>query len=205
MALTLQIDHYHPSPRHIRRAVEVLRNGGVIAYPTDTAYGLGCDLFDKRAIERIYQMKRLPRNHQLSFICADLSNVAEYAVVNNQAYRAMKRLLPGPYTFILPATPVVPRFMITGKRKTVGIRVPDHSAPRMLVEELGHPLVNTTAGFEGEEPLASAEQIDDAMGKVLDAILDSGFVQFDESSVIDFTSDVPVVVRHGKGDVSMFE
>jgi tRNA threonylcarbamoyl adenosine modification protein (Sua5/YciO/YrdC/YwlC family) len=204
MAVTLQIDAEHPQPRHIARAVEVLGKGGIIAYPTDTSYGLGCDLYDKRAIEKVYQLKRMGKQHQLSFICADLSNVAEYAVISDFAYRTMKRLLPGPYTFILPATKVVPKFMLTEKRKTVGIRVPDHPAPRAIVEQLGHPIITTTAGFEGEEPFASASQIAEGMGKAIDLILDSGILHFDESSVIDLSGEAPIVIREGKGDVSLF-
>src|SRR5690606_1671440 len=119
-------------------------------------------------------------------------------------FRTMKRLLPGPYTFILPATRIVPKFMITDKRKTVGIRIPDHPVPLALVEEVGHPIITTTAGIEGEEPLASAPQVAEAMGKQIDIILDTGIIHFDESSVVDLTGEAPVVVREGKGDVSLF-
>lgn len=201
----LQVDPRHPQMRHIQRAVEALRKGGVIAYPTDTSYGLGCDLFEKSAVERIYQIKHLDPQHQLSFICPDLSNLAQYAVISDYAYRTMKRLLPGPYTFILPAAKSIPKFMLSGKKKTVGIRIPDHPVPLAIVKELGHPLVNTTAGIEGEEPLASAEQIADVMGKNLDMIFDTGIQQFDESSVVDLSGDQPIVVREGKGDVSWFQ
>ncbi len=204
MAVILEVDSNHPQPRIIRKAADIMRQGGLVAYPTDTSYGLGCDLFEKKAIERIYQVKRLPKQHQLSFIVPDLSNLSEYAVINDFAYRTMRRLLPGPYTFILQATKVVPKFMITEKRRTVGIRVPDHPVPLSLVRELGHPIITTTAALEGEEPLASAQQIDDAMGKGVDMILDSGVVLFDESSVVDLSGEEPVVVREGKGDVSMF-
>lgn len=204
MAVTLQIDARHPNPRHVRRAVEALSAGGVVAYPTDTSYGLGCDLFSKSAIEKIYQLKRLDKRHQLSFVCSDISDISQYAVISDYAYRTMKRLLPGPYTFILQATKVVPKFMLGEKKKTVGIRIPDHPVPLALVTELGHPIINTTAGFEGEEPLASAEQIVAAMGKQLDVVLDIGILQFDESSVVDLSGDTPVVLREGKGDVSEF-
>jgi tRNA threonylcarbamoyl adenosine modification protein (Sua5/YciO/YrdC/YwlC family) len=185
--------------------VESLHRGGVIAYPTDTSYGLGCDLFEKSAIERIYTITQMDKKHQLSFICADMSNVSEYAVMSDFAFRSMKRLLPGPYTFILPAARIVPKFMITDKRKTVGIRIPDHEVPLALVRELGHPIITTTAGIEGEEPLASAAQIADAMGKHVEVILDTGILQFDESSVVDLTGDEPVVIREGKGDISIFQ
>ena len=203
-AVTLQIDPAHPQQRHIKRAVEQLNRGGVIAYPTDTSYGLGCDLFSKGAMERIYQMKRLDKHHQLSFICPDLSDLSQYVVFNDYAYRTMKRLLPGPYTFVLAATKTVPRFMLGEKRKTVGIRIPDHPVSQALMAELGHPIVNTTAGVEGEEPFSSAPQIADRLGKHLDLILDTGILQFDESSVVDLSGDEPVVLREGKGDVSWF-
>lgn len=204
MAVILEIDAEHPQPRHIQRAVDTLRSGGIVAYPTDTSYGLGCDLFERKALERIFQLKRLPKTHKPSFICADLSNISEYAIMDDFAYRTMKRLLPGPYTFILKATKVVPKFMLAEKRKTVGIRVPEHAVPQALVRELGHPIVNTTAGYEGEEPLASAGQISDRMGQGIDIVLDSEIIHFDESSVVDLSGDVPVVVREGKGDVSLF-
>ena len=181
-----------------------MRKGGIVAYPTDTSYGLGCDLFEKAAIEKIYQVKRLDKHHQLSFVVADLSDLSQYATLSDYAYRTMKRLLPGPYTFILPATKVVPKFMLGEKRKTVGIRIPDHPVPLALIRELGHPIITTTAGFEGEEPLASAAQIADEMGKNVDVILDIGILMFDASSVVDLTGDVPVVLREGKGDVSFF-
>lgn len=205
MAVTLQIDARHPNPRHIRRAVESLSAGGIVAYPTDTSYGLGCDLFNKGAIEKIYQLKRLDKRHQLSFICSDIADISQYAVISDYAYRTMKRLLPGPYTFVLQATKVVPKFMLGEKKKTVGIRIPDQPVPLAIVTELGHPIINTTAGFEAEEPLASAEQIVDAMGKQIDVVLDIGILQFDESSVVDLSGEAPVVLRRGKGDVEEFE
>lgn len=205
MAVTLEIDAAHPQPRHIKRAVEAMQRGHIVAYPTDTSYGLGCDLLNKGAIERVYQLKRLEKHHQLSFICADLSDISQYALLSDYAFRNMKRLLPGPYTFILPATKIVPRFMLTDKRRTVGIRIPAHPIPIALVRELGHPIISTTAGFEGEEPLASAAQIAAEMGKQVELILDTGIVQFDESSVVDLTGDAPEILRRGKGDVSIFE
>lgn len=205
MAVILQVDPNHPNPRHIRRAVEALRQGGIIAYPTDTSYGLGCDIFDKKAVEKIYAIKRLDKHHQLSFICSELSMLSQYAVIKDYAYRNLKRLLPGPYTFILPATRETPSFIVGKKRKVVGVRIPDQPIPRMIVEELGHPIVNTTAGVEGEGPLTSAEQIAERMGNQIEVILDIGIHEFDESSVVDLTGDVPEVIRVGKGDVSLFQ
>jgi len=138
--MRIEINPQHPEPRKIRRAVDALRAGGVIAYPTDTVYGLGCDILQKKAIDRVYEIKRMPRDQPLAFVCPDLSDIARYAVVDNPSYRVMRRLLPGPYCFILPATREVPRLLML-KRKTVGIRVPSHPVTLALVRELGNPIV----------------------------------------------------------------
>ena len=142
--MLLPINPAHPEPRKIAQAVRVIEDGGIIAYPTDTVYGIGCDLHNKQAIERLYQMKGMPRKKPLALICPDLSNIAKYAIVDNQTYRVLKHFLPGPYCFVLQATREVPRFLHT-KQKTVGIRVPDHPVTHALVSELGRPVVSTTA------------------------------------------------------------
>jgi len=142
--MLLAIDPNHPEPRKIRRAVSVLEEGGVIAYPTDTVYGIGCDLINKRAIDRIYEIKRMDHSHPLAFVCPDLAHIARYAIVDNQVYRVLRRFLPGPYTFILEATREVPK-LVQMKRKTVGIRVPSCEATRALVRELGRPIISSTA------------------------------------------------------------
>src|SRR5579871_2730061 len=157
MLLAIHADH--PEPRKIRRAVEALEAGGVIAYPTDTVYGLGCDITNKRALDRLYAIKGMDRSHPVAFICPDLSDIARYAIVDNQVYRVLRRFLPGPYTFILPATRDVPK-LVQMKRKTVGIRVPALEATRALVRELGRPVVSTTAARPGEDPMVDPHEID---------------------------------------------
>lgn len=197
----VEIDPLHPQPRVIERAVSALSSGGVIAYPTDTFYGIGCDLFDKRAIERIYQLKQLPRTHELAFICQDLAEISRYAIVDNAAYRVLRRKVPGPFTFILPATRLVPELVLR-RQKTVGIRIPDSPIALELVRRLGHPLISTSAAKPEGEILIDAHDIKDELGHGLDLILDGGFRPAEPSSVIDLSGPEPVVVRAGKGDVS---
>lgn len=198
--MRLEINPYHPEPRKIRRVVDALHSGGVIAYPTDTVYGLGCDIYEKKAIERLYVIKQMKPTQPLAFICPDLGDIARFAIVTNPSYRLMRRLLPGPYCFILPATPEVPKILMM-KRKTVGIRVPDHPVTQALVSELGHPLVSTTAAWEGE-PLHDPGEIDLRFPR-LDLIVDAGAGGLVPSTVIDLTSDEPVVVREGAGPIDV--
>ena len=197
----LPIDPVHPQPRHVERAATLLSEGGLVAFPTDTYYGIGCDLFDKRAIERIYQLKQLPREHALSFICQDLAEISRYAIVDNAAYRVLRRKVPGPYTFILPATRLVPDLLLR-RQKTVGIRIPDSPVALELVRKLGHPLISTSAATPEGEALIDARGIKEKLGHGLDLILDGGFHAVEPSSVIDLSGPEPVVVRAGKGDVS---
>ena len=157
VAPIVEIDPLHPQPRVVERAVSVLSSGGLLAFPTDTYYGLGCDLFDKRAIERIYQLKQLPRSHELSFICQDLAEISRYAIVDNAAYRVLRRKVPGPYTFILPATRLVPDLVLR-RQKTVGIRIPDSPIALEIVRRLGHPLISTSAATPGGEVLIDAKR-----------------------------------------------
>jgi tRNA threonylcarbamoyl adenosine modification protein (Sua5/YciO/YrdC/YwlC family) len=196
--MRIEIHEEHPEPRKIARAVEVLRRGGVIAYPTDTVYGIGCDITQKKAIDKIYAMKRMKPDQPLAFICADLGDIAKYAVVDNQAYRIMRRLLPGPYCFILEATREVPKILMM-KRKTVGIRVPHHEVPLALVRELGNPIISTTAAWEGE-PLNDPADIDARFGG-LDLILDAGYGRLTSTTVVDMTGAAPEVTRVGAGPV----
>ena len=200
--LLLSINIDHPEPRKLRRAVEALEAGGVIAYPTDTVYGLGCDLLNKNAIERLYAIKRMDRSHPLAFVCPDLSDIAKYAVVENQVYRVLRRLLPGPYTFILPATREVPR-LVQMKRKNVGIRVPGLEVTRALARELGRPIISSTAALPGEEPFVDPNEIDDAF-KGLALVLDGGAGGLVPTTVIDLTTTPPEIVREGAGDVEEF-
>ena len=200
--MLLEIDPARPSPRTIRRAVDVLEKGGVIAYPTDTVYGLGCDLMNKNAIERLYQIKRMERSHPLAFVCPDLANIARYAMVDNQVYRVLRRYLPGPYTFILPATKEVPK-LVHMKRKNVGIRVPACLATRELARELGRPIISSTAARPGEEPMVDPAEIDDEFNG-LALVLDGGAGGLLPTTVIDLTTSPPDVVREGAGSVDEF-
>ncbi|HTB74911.1 MAG TPA: L-threonylcarbamoyladenylate synthase [Polyangiaceae bacterium] len=201
-ALLLSINIDHPEPRKIRRAVDALEAGGVIAYPTDTVYGLGCDLTNKNAIERLYAIKGMERSHPLAFVCPDLSDIARYAIVENQVYRVLRRFLPGPYTFILGATREVPK-LVQMKRKNVGIRVPACEATRALARELGRPIISSTAARPGEQPLVDPKEIDAAF-KGLALVLDGGAGGLVPTSVIDLTTSPPEIVREGAGDIEDF-
>ena len=196
----LEVDLEHPSPRHVQRAVEVLERGGLLAYPTDTYYGLGCDLGSKKAIEKLYQLKGRDKKKPLSFLCPDLSDVAKYAHVSNFAYRTMKGLTPGAFTFILEATRLVPEVMMS-KQKQVGIRVPDSELARALAAGLGRPLVTTSATDADGEPLTDARSIKDALGHGLDLILDAGVTLLEASTVVSLIGDELEVLRQGKGQL----
>ncbi len=196
----LEVDIQHPQPRHVARAVEVLSRGGLIAYPTDTYYGLGCDLHAKKAIERLYQLKGRDKKKPLSFLCPDLSDVAKYAHVSNFAYRTMKGLTPGAFTFILEATRLVPEMMMT-KQKQVGIRVPDAPLARALAAGLGRPIITTSASDDEGEPLVDAKDIKEKLGHGLDLILDGGVTLIEPSTVVSLVGDSMEVLRQGKGQL----
>lgn len=200
--MLVQVNPLHPEPRKIQRAVEVLQAGEVIGYPTDTVYGLGCDIASKKAADRLYQIKGMDRSHPLAFICPDLSEIAKYAIVDNQVYRVLKRFLPGPYCFILEATREVPRLLQT-KRKTIGIRVPNHEVTRALVRALGRPIISTTAQRAGAEVHVDAREIDDDFPG-LGIVLDAGAGGVVPTTVIDLTVQPPQVVREGAGPVDEF-
>jgi tRNA threonylcarbamoyl adenosine modification protein (Sua5/YciO/YrdC/YwlC family) len=206
LAVILEINSQHPEPRKIKKIVDILANGGIIAYPTDTFYGIGCDLLNKNSIEKIYKLKRRSPNQPFSFICSDLKNISEYAQVSNYAYKTMKRLLPGPYTFILGGSRLVPKIMLT-KRQTVGIRVPDHQICLSIVQELGHPIISTSATDpETGEILFGPTDIKDKIGHAIDLIVDAGAsVPGKPSSVISLIDDIPEIIREGAGDVSLFK
>lgn len=197
--MLLEISADHPEPRKIRRAVDALEAGEVIAYPTDTVYGLGCDFSSKKAVDRLYQIKGMDRSHPLAFICPDLSEIARYAVVDNQTYRLLKHFLPGPYCFVLEATREVPRILQT-KRKTIGIRIPSHAVTTSIVKELGRPLLSTTAQRAGADPHVDANEIDDDF-KGLGLVIDSGAGGVVPTTVVDLTVSPPVVIREGAGPI----
>jgi tRNA threonylcarbamoyl adenosine modification protein (Sua5/YciO/YrdC/YwlC family) len=196
------INAEHPEPRKVRRAVEALEAGEIIAYPTDTVYGLGCDLFNKKAIDRLYQIKRMAKNHQLAFVCPDLSNIARYAIVDNHQYRILRRMLPGPYCFILEATREVPK-IVQSKKKTVGIRVPAHEVICAVTRELGRPVISTTAAHAGDEPHVDPREIDMAFHG-LGLVLDAGGGGVVPTTIIDLTQSPPIVVREGAGAIEEF-
>jgi tRNA threonylcarbamoyl adenosine modification protein (Sua5/YciO/YrdC/YwlC family) len=201
--MILSINSDNPQLRLIKKAVEVLKEGGIIVYPTDTVYGMGCDLFNKQGIEKIYEIKRRNKKEPLSFICADLKDISNYALVSNYAYKTMRRLLPGAYTFVMEASRLVPKILLT-KRRTVGIRVPDNKICLSLVTELGHPLINTSAKLEADEILSDPFEIERKFKHSVALVIDGGTLASDQSSVISLIDDVPQVLRTGKGDVADF-
>jgi len=195
--MIISINPQNPQQRLIGKVTEVLDRGGLIAYPTDTFYGIGCDLYNKKGIERIYKLKKRPLNKPFSIICDSLKEISKYAKVSDYCYKTMRRLLPGPYTFILEGTKLVPKIMLT-KRKTVGIRVPDNNICISIVRELGRPIISTSALLD------DPSLIQDAYSSYLDLVIDGGVLYPDPSSVISLINDIPEVIRKGKGDISMF-
>ena len=195
-----EVDARHPQPHHIQRALAALEANGIIAYPTDTYYAIGCDFSQKKAVERMAALKRRDDRKPFTILCADLSEVAKYALVSNEAYRIIKRLTPGPFTFVLPATKIVPRTALT-KQRTVGIRIPDAPIALALVEALGRPLATTSAqlpGSEMEVPIDAGE-VQEQLGHAIDLILDGGATLNEPSTVLDLCGPVPVILRQGKG------
>jgi len=192
-----------PQLRFINKAVEVLKNGGVIIYPTDTVYGIGCDIFNKEALDRVFAIKQDSGTKLFSFVCADLKDISKYAKVSDYAYRTMKHLLPGPYTFILPAAKEVPK-KLWSKRQTVGIRVPQHNVALRLVKELGHPVVSTSVTNRKNEIVYDPDEIRTIFNTQVDLMLASGNLQGGVSSIVDLSDDVPEIIREGAGDVSYF-
>ncbi len=195
--LLVSINPDNPQQRLIRRISEVLDNGGLIAYPTDTFYGIGCDLHNKRGIQLIYRLKNRPFEKPFSLVCDSLKGISLYGKVSNYAYKTMKRLLPGPYTFILEGTKLVPKIMLT-KRKTVGIRVPNNKICLAIVCTLGRPIISTSAGYD------DPQTIKDVYGPYLDLVIDGGVLYPSPSSVVSLINDTPEVIREGKGDISIF-
>lgn len=195
----------HPEPRLIKRAVEIVRKGGVIAYPTDSCYAIGCHIGDKEAMERIRRIRGVDERHHFTLVCRDLSEIGTFAKVDNAQYRLLKAHTPGTYTFILKATRELPRRLAHPKRSTVGVRVPDHPATHALLAELNEPLLSSTLIMPGEdEPLNDAEAIRERLEHQLDLILDGGACGVEPTTVIDLSGDVPMLVRQGRGDIASF-
>lgn len=204
MAKRIELNLYNPQPRLISQAVAVLKKGGVIAYPTDTMYGIGCDIFQQKAVKRVYQIKNRPKHKPFSFMCSCLKNISEYSHVSNTAYRLLRKNLPGAYTFVLPGTKLVPKIMLT-KQKTVGIRVPDNPICLAILEELGNPLLNTSATLEElDKPVLDGIDVEEFFGNRVDLILDGGEVYPNPSTVVSLLNDQPEVLREGQGDPSFF-
>jgi len=199
--MLLAINPDNPQARLAQQIVAKLKNGAVICYPTDTGYGIGCDIFDAKAVKRVMQIKSRPADKPFSFVCSDLTHISAYAHVSNTAYRLLKKCLPGPYTFVLPGSKLVPKLMLT-RQKTVGIRVPDNAICRLLIKELGNPLVNTSLPPDAGD--SDASLVHDHIGHLVDVVIDGGLVYAEPSSVVDLTGDVPAIIRQGKGDISLF-
>ncbi len=206
MAQFFQIHPENPQPRLVRRTVEILLEGGVIVYPTDSCYALGCQIGEKSALDRIRRIRRVDDKHNFTLVCRDLSEITTYARIDNQAFRLLKALTPGPYTFIHQATKQVPRRLLHPRRKTIGIRVPDHEICRALLSELDQPILSTTMILPGDElPLTDPYEMREALDKHVDLVIDGGFCGLEATTVVDMTADPPEVLRAGKGDASLFE
>jgi tRNA threonylcarbamoyl adenosine modification protein (Sua5/YciO/YrdC/YwlC family) len=205
MATIYDVHPQTPQTRRIDEIVAALSNGAVMLYPTDTVYAIGCDLKSKLAVDRVRQIKRMSNDKPLTFLCQSLSNIAEYAVVSDPAYRLMKHLIPGPYTFILPATKLVPKLVQDPKRKTTGIRVPKHPLCQILLENLGNPIISASAHIQaddGSEPTLGIEKVRlfDRLAKLVDIIIDDGSEPgIEGSTILDMTIDPPEVIREGLG------
>jgi tRNA threonylcarbamoyl adenosine modification protein (Sua5/YciO/YrdC/YwlC family) len=191
----------NPEPRHVRKAAELLAAGGIVIYPTDTVYGIGCSIENKNAIERIYLIKKMRPGKPFSFVCSDLKNISHYAHVSNAAFKIMKHAIPGPYTFILPAAKMktLPHLLVSNK-KTVGIRVPDSKITLAIVAALGHPILSTSVNIAEGGPLNDPKEIGAELHNQVDMIIDAGPLVAQLSTVINLTGDIPVILRRGAGD-----
>lgn len=206
MSQFFQIHPENPQARLIKQAVDIVRRGGLVVYPTDSAYALGCQIGDKMALERIRMIRQLGKDHNFTLMCRDLSELATYAKVDNQVFRAIKAHTPGPYTFILPATSEVPRRLMHPKRKTIGMRVPDNAIALALMEELGEPLMSSTLILPNEElPMTDPYDIRDVLEHQLELVIDGGYCGMEATTVVDFTDDGARLVRQGLGTIEGFE
>lgn len=205
MAQLFSIHPTHPQARLVRRAAEMVRRGGLIAYPTDSCYALGCRLGDARALERLRRVRGIDARHHLTLMCRDLSEIAAYAIVDDARFRLIKRTTPGSYTFILRATREVPRRLLHARRKTIGVRVSAHAVAHALLAELDQPMLSATLSLPGAaQPMSNPLEIRDRLQHELDLVIDSGSCGVEPTTVIDLTADVPVVVRAGKGSLAPF-
>jgi tRNA threonylcarbamoyl adenosine modification protein (Sua5/YciO/YrdC/YwlC family) len=201
-----QIHPDNPQARLVRQAVDIIRGGGVVVYPTDSAYALGCQIGDKSALDRIRRIRKLDDRHNFTLVCRDLSEIATYAKVDNKAYRLLRHCTPGPYTFILRATSEVPKRLMHPKRKTVGLRVPDNHIAAALLEDLGEPLMSVTLIMPGDElPLIDPYDIRQTLERDVDLVIDGGYCGMEATTVVDLADETPLVTRVGKGDITPFE
>lgn len=206
MSQLFQIHPDNPQQRLVAQAVEIINQGGVIVYPTDSAYALGCRLGDKKAVDKIKRIRKLDDKHNFTLVCRDLSEIGTYAKVNNSIYRLLKAMTPGAYTFILNATTEVPRRLLHPKRRTIGLRIPQNNIALQLMEALGEPIMSTSLIMPGEElPLIDPYEIRDLLQHEVDLVIDGGYCGMEATSVINLVDDVPVIIRRGAGDVSEFE
>lgn len=206
MSQFFQIHPDNPQPRLIKQAVEIIRQGGVIVYPTDCAYALGCHIGDKNALERIKQIRRLDDKHNFTLVCRDLSEISTYAKVDNAVYRLLKQHTPGAYTFILNATNEVPRRLLHPKRRQIGIRIPDNTIALALMEELGEPIMSSSLILPGEEePMADPYDIRETLQHSLDLVIDGGYCGMDATSVMNLSDEEPVLVRQGAGSAEFLQ
>lgn len=200
-----QIHPDNPQARLIRHAADIIREGGVVVYPTDSAYALGCHIGDKNALDRIRRIRKLDDRHNFTLVCRDLSEIAAYAKVDNRVYRLLRHCTPGPYTFILRATSEVPRRLMHPKRKTVGLRVPDNRIAAALLEDLGEPLMSVTLIMPGDElPLIDPYDIRQTLEHDVDLVIDGGYCGMEATTVVDLADDAPLILRAGKGDIAPF-
>jgi tRNA threonylcarbamoyl adenosine modification protein (Sua5/YciO/YrdC/YwlC family) len=205
VAKLIEIHPTDPQPRRVKAIVEIIRNGGLIAYPTDSSYAFGCHIGDKKAIDRIHRIRRTDKKHNFTLVCADLTEISVYARVDNWAYRLIKSLTPGPYTFILPATREVPKRLQNPKRRTIGLRVPDHVLVHEVLEELGEPIMSSTLLLPGDDmPLTDPLEIEERIGHQVEAIIDAGPTGIEPTTVLDLSNDSVEILRVGLGDVSQF-
>lgn len=203
--LRLELHPLNPQLRLIRQAVELLRTGGVIAYPTDSCYALGCHIGDKEALERLRRIREADRHHHFTLVCRDLTEIARYAKVDTRQFRLLKACTPGPYTFIMEATRETPRRLQHEKRRTIGIRVPDHEVPRLMLAELGEPIMSSTLMLPGyDQPLNDGAEIEARLANRVDALLDGGACGLEPTTVVDLATWPPVVLRQGRGSLAPF-
>ena len=203
MARLIEVHPDNPQPRRVAEIVEAIREGGLIAYPTDSSYAFGCHIGDKRAMDRIRRIRRTDKNHNFTLVCSDLSEISTYARVDNWAYRMLKAMTPGPYTFILPATREVPKRLQHPKRRTIGLRVPDHTLVRAVLDALGEPIMSSTLLLPGDDlPLTDPHEIEERIGHEIDLIIDAGATGIEPTSVLDLSEGTVEVLRVGRGDVS---